>query len=503
MRVSLQMVAVVCAVSGILAQEPEPVFRTITRLVQVDVIVQTQNKNIKGLTKDDFELSDNGKPQTIAVFAERRVTQTKAPPRKTPAGVVANRPVQDGTEPVSATVILIDSQNTAPEDQGYSRVQALKYLEHATRHEFIAIYQLDTTLRLLQSFTDDRDTLHKAVDKFKMTQSLNMEDTGATGNAAAAVELISQQRRADITTGAFRSLARHLKDISGRKKLVWITASLPLTLTQMTTRNDVQMMDFYDMSKQILSPIQLLNDANVALYPIDPRGPMIFLSDPNLTTMIRLADGTGGKAVYGSNDVAGEIETAISDTDVTYTLGFYPQDEKYDGAEHKLRVRLKEGGADLRYRTSYTAETKPPNLTKTSREATVNAWMQEPVDATAIPLAAYATPLPNRPGYVEVHITIDPTALQLEHSKGRFNGSIQLAIAPDIGAKAKGLRQTIALHLTEANYAKSVESGLVLVHQVLGNPAKKNGSLPKQMRIVVLDETSGKAGSLRVPITNP
>jgi hypothetical protein len=128
--------------------------------------------------------------------------------------------------------------------------------------------------------------------------------------------------------------------------------------------------------------------------------------------------------------------------------------------------------------------------------------MQEPVDATAIPLAAYATPVPNRPGYVEVHITLDPSALQLEHKSGRFNGSIQLAIAPDIGAKAKGLRQTIALHLTEANYTKSIEGGLVFVQQVLGNPAKKNGSLPKQMHIVVLDETTGKTGSVRVPITS-
>jgi VWFA-related protein len=494
---------IVLAALPLIAQDADTVFRTGTRLVQVDVVVKAKDKNVQGLMKDDFELSDNGKVQPIAVFSERHVTPPAAVSTKLTAGVVTNRPIQTIGDPVSATVLLIDSQNTPPEDQGYSRLQALKYLERATRREFIAVYQLDTTLRLLQSFTDDRDTLHKAVDKFRMTQSLNMVDTGARGNAAAAIEQISQQRRADITTAAFHALARHLKDIPGRKKLVWITTALPLTLTQFTTRNDVQMMDFYDMSKQILSPIQLLNDANVALYPIDPRGPFVSLLDPNLTTMIRLADGTGGKAVYGSNDVAGEIETAISDTDVTYTLGFYPQDEKYDGAEHKLHVRLKDGRGDLRYRTSYTAEAPPPRLTKASREATVNAWMQEPVEATAIPLAAYATPVPNRPGYVEVRLTIDPGSLKFEHTNGRFNGSIQLAIAPDVGIKAKGLRQTIALKLTDANYAKALEGGMVFIQQVLANPAKKDGSMPKQMHVVVMDETTGKAGSVRVPITKP
>jgi VWFA-related protein len=505
MRCSLWL-GVVCAVPLALAQDPEPVFRTGTRLVQVDVVVQSKGKNVKQLTKDDFELYDNGKLQSIAIFTQRSVVPPDAPPRKLLPGLVTNRPMQTGTEPVSATVILIDSQNTEVADQIYARQEAMKYIQGSNRRESIAIYQLDTSLKLVQPFTEDRDALYRALDIFHGAQSVNLVDTGATGNAAAAVEQVSQQRRADITS-ALGSLALNLKYIPGRKKLLWMTAALPLTLSQTTRRNGVEVHDYTDMSQKVLGPIGALNDANVAVYPIDPRGGSIFLPpkvgffDPNLTTMIRFAERTGGIPLYGTNDIAGSIELAIADTDVTYTLGFYPREEKYDGAEHQLRVHMKRGGAEVRYRNSYRDETKPPVLTKASREATVNAWMQEPLDATAIPLAAYATPVPNRPGYVEVRIKIDPGSLKFEHANGRFNGSIQLAIAPDIPAKAKGLRQTIAFHLTDASYVKALAEGMVLTHQVLANPAKKEGPLPKQMHVVVLDETTGNAGSVRVPIT--
>lgn len=498
----------------LLAQEPETVFKTGTRLVQVDVVVQAKNKNVRGLTKDDFELFDNGKPQSIAVFSERHIAPPDAPARKLRPGIVMNRPIQDGTEPVAITVILIDGENTNPEDQATALESMLTLLDRSHRREPIAVYQLGTTLRLLATFSEDHEIIRRTISSLRAQQSAELDDMGAVDNAAAAIAEISFQRRADRTAAAFRSLARQLKDIPGRKKLVWISAGLPLTMTIPSVRNGIQSNQFIDMSERILGPIADLNDANVGVYPIDPRGGSVFmfdegfkwrpgLADPNLTTMIRFADRTGGVATYGENFVEGPLERALADTDVTYTLGFYPRDEKYDGAEHKLRVHLKRGGPELRYRNSYKDESKPPVMTKASRDATVNAWMQEPVDAAAIPIAVYATPVPNRRGYVEVQITIDLSVLKLEHANGRFNGSIQVAIAPDVRVNPKGFRQTIALHLTEANYLKAVETGMVFIQQVLANPSKTNGSLPRQMHVVVFDEITGKAGSVRVPITMP
>ena len=228
---SALLVPVLLAAQG----TPEPVFRTSTRLVQVDVVVKAKNVPAKGLTKDDFQVYDNGKLQQIAVFSVRDA-QAERPARKAlPAGAVSNRPQLIGSEPVAATVILIDGLNTYPEDQGYARLQALKYLDRASRNELVSVLALDNTLKTLQETTDDHDLLRKAIDGYHMVQSFSLQDgqygllSGLTGNGANAMRAANLQRQADITSAAFATIARYMSGLPGRKKLIWISAALPLT----------------------------------------------------------------------------------------------------------------------------------------------------------------------------------------------------------------------------------------------------------------------------------
>src|SRR5690349_11122212 len=83
-----------------LAQE-EPVFRSGTRLVEVDVVVRNKKGSIGGLTKDQFKLLDNGKQQVISTFV--------APPERgkaepLPPGAVSNRLTPTGETPSNVTV---------------------------------------------------------------------------------------------------------------------------------------------------------------------------------------------------------------------------------------------------------------------------------------------------------------------------------------------------------------------------------------------------------------
>ena len=66
---SALLVPVLLAAQG----TPEPVFRTSTRLVQVDVVVKAKNVPAKGLTKDDFQVYDNGKLQQLAEIGRAHV----------------------------------------------------------------------------------------------------------------------------------------------------------------------------------------------------------------------------------------------------------------------------------------------------------------------------------------------------------------------------------------------------------------------------------------------
>lgn len=490
---------------ALLAQEPDPTFRTSTQLIQVDVVVKAKDVPVAGLTKDDFEIFDNGKPQQIAVFSVREMGAAQPQVQALLPGVVSNRPVYRGPEPVSATVILFDSINTPVEDQGYARLQALKYLDKASRNELIAIYQMDTALRILQPFTGDRDQIRSAVDRFRMVQSFGLQDgqygllAGLKDNAAQAARLNNMQRRVDTTWATLEGLALHLKGLPGRKKLVWITAGIPPTITQQTVRNDVVVNDYYDMSEKLFGPARSLNDANVAVYPINPVGTLVDLTDPSLTTMIYLAQKTGGKAVYGSNDVAGLIDEAVRDTDLTYTLGFYSTEETRNAQQHSLRVNVKRPGVEARYRQTYSDDGLSQPVTDKLRNGTFSGWMQQPLDSTEIPIFAGAAPVPRRPGYYEVAIKVDVSAIKLEEKNGRFVGSIELAIAPDLEKKPKGLRQRIAINLKPETLPDILANGFVVVNQI--RAANDKGKLlSKRLHVVVMDNATAKTGSVRIPL---
>ena len=76
-RIWFSLIVLVCAGLS-LAQQPEPaepaadgdvVFRTETSLMEVEVKVKTRRGDlVEGLTREDFQLFENGEPQQIVSF---------------------------------------------------------------------------------------------------------------------------------------------------------------------------------------------------------------------------------------------------------------------------------------------------------------------------------------------------------------------------------------------------------------------------------------------------
>src|SRR6185295_4844365 len=110
--------AIVFAVAAGFAQAPETAidtFRSNTRLVEVDVVVHAKGKPVDDLKAEDFTILDQGKPQRVAAFAIRRSTD-RHPTRPLGKDEKSNRLNPLGEEPAAATVILLDTLNSDPED---------------------------------------------------------------------------------------------------------------------------------------------------------------------------------------------------------------------------------------------------------------------------------------------------------------------------------------------------------------------------------------------------
>src|SRR6202030_2201050 len=95
----------------------------------------------------------------------------------------------------------------------------------------------------------------------------------------------------------------------------------------------------------------------------------------------RIADGTGGRAAYNSNDIEGAIRRAITDSEYTYTIGFYPSHGKWDGKFHDLKVRVEDKGLTLRYRKGYFATPEPKDPEADNKE-NLEAAIRSPIEWT-------------------------------------------------------------------------------------------------------------------------
>lgn len=110
-----------------------PTFQSKVNVVLVDVVVtDSKDEPVTGLDKKDFEILEDGKPQTISVFEEHkgvRIKPPKLPPM--PPDVYTNFPPIKTTD--SVNVLLLDALNTQVADQSYVRSQLTRYLTTVQR----------------------------------------------------------------------------------------------------------------------------------------------------------------------------------------------------------------------------------------------------------------------------------------------------------------------------------------------------------------------------------
>jgi VWFA-related protein len=130
-------------------QSGSSTLKTTARLVVVDVVVTDwYGQPMPGLRKEDFHVSEDGKPQTISAFEEHTakipaaIKQAALPPN-----TFSNLPRLE--TPDSLNVVLLDALNTPIQDQGFVHQQILKYLADMHPGEPIAVFIISTRLRLV------------------------------------------------------------------------------------------------------------------------------------------------------------------------------------------------------------------------------------------------------------------------------------------------------------------------------------------------------------------
>jgi len=489
--------------------QDEPLARVNTRLVEVDVVVRSKSGPVSGLKASDFTVFDDGKPRKIALFSVRSGPNETVARYLLPPGVVTNRLDAQGEEPRGATVVLLDRLNTAPEDQANGTLALLKYLQSPASKERVAVYELNKTLQIVQDFTSDKDRLMKAASRAGAQQSVDegapdlVSDLPVTGNAltdamtqntAAEMTDHAMLNRANITAYAMTLISKHLAGMPGRKKLVWITAAFPAIYTYTGHRNLSTQIETREFGGKIEVATRVLNDANVAVYPIDPR-PLTAgaLTAPGIDTMNLFAGKTGGFAQYALGDISSAIQSAMQDSEITYSLGFYPSGAKLDGSYHSLKVVVDRPGVELRHRTGYIASEATLPADK-QRQVSINETFASPLEAAGLWLAAVAQPNPAKPGEYLLHLNVNLSEFHFEREKDRWVALVAIATQYPPKKRPNGTFEEIKLSLTEDRLKTSLRDGYVIQRPFAA------GNLRGQLRVILQDRVTGLAGSVRVPI---
>ncbi len=497
---------------------PDVVIRTTTRLVQINVIVAKKGTAVPGLKKEDFQVFDNGKRQEIRQFSEelRAVLPTAASPL--PTGTYTNQLEQRSGTPAAVTAILLDAVNTRFSDQTYARQQMVHFLKQIQPDDRIAIYTLDSRgLRVLHDYTTDSSDLVARLAKYQ--GDIAPEVTGASessdalggwlgGGADSYERAYYLNNRIQQTLHAIEFIANNLSPLPGRKNLIWISSAFPLQVGFLNTSGRAGMAGMnsrgFPRQQQTWTneadrTIRALNDANLAIYQVDARG-LVASASPrvssrvyvNQSTMEELASRTGGRAFTNTNDIAGAIRTAVEDSSITYTLGFYPENDKFDNSFHNLKVKLIDfPHLEVRYRKGYIDQSTPPQ-DEGLRCAALRDAVLSPMDANGIGLRASVN---QTSAGVDLTLRVDPKSILLDPQGDRWAGKLDLLfVEKDAhGKQTYGIDDTLSMELKQQNYDRVQREGL-MYHRVL--PLNSQST---EVRVVARDASTGAVGSVTAP----
>ena len=333
-----------------------------SQLVVLDVVATDKSgRLVTNLTKDDFEVLENGAPQEIRNFdTPHAIDQIPITAPKDKFG-------RENWGEAPLTMIVIDEMDTPFEETAYSREEVDRYLKSQPsllKQPTIILWLNDSGIHPITSFSRDRDALMTAIDSHKASLADKL-------NRGAAVEQLS------ASLSAIQQLALFSRGSKGHKQIIWVGRSFPgIDALGM----DKKQLDL--MNKAITSTMDLLMQSRTTLYVIDPTvnaepapqainsvgGPNTIAANFSATdpfekgfNFMSFVEQTGGKYFYGRNDLNNEIEDSIARNTNFYTLSYVPSDPVEDGKYRKIDVRMKD--PDLIVQTKQGYYPAPPDPT--------------------------------------------------------------------------------------------------------------------------------------------
>src|SRR5438270_5133573 len=241
-----------------------------------------------------------------------------------------------------------------------------------------------------------------------------------------------------------------------------------------------------------------MSSAQIALYPIDVRGlasgmevsfndlanrqrldtsakAVVRMSDisSDHETMRAIATETGGKVYVNQNEIKDGIAIALADNNSAYTIGYYPEDKKWDGKYRSIKVKLNRNGVEVRHRRGYYAI--DPSLQKDRNpDQILSEALHDAVPDTLVTFSAQVKP--DDKGKLGISYLVDPSTISTEEVSGgkKLRFSYYAAVLAPDGKIVSSRSQKVDQTFKDDVYQQITQKG-ILLHLDLDPPADKKG----------------------------
>jgi VWFA-related protein len=501
------------AVTEMTTHDEQATFKSRVDLVMIPVVVRDgHGKPVAGLKKEDFQLFDRGKPQTISRFtAEKAGGQTikfaedadeVAKPRKDAESVIPQR----------FMAYLFDDVHANFGNLAFARQAAIKHMTNELApSDRAAIFT--TSGQGNVDFTDDKGRLLDALNRLQPRPigrsavqqcpdiSFYMADMIANKNDSTALQAatadtmacmnmdpsmtstaqqIAQgaaqmmlgigEHESQVTYSVLKDVIRRMSAAPGLRIVVLASPGFLTTDTLRTEETDI-------MDRAIRN--------NITINSLDIRGLYVDGADASQArtsrlklqydrfsaraegdTLAEIAYGTGGTFFENNNSMEEGFRVTGTAPETYYLLGFSPQNLKLDGTFHALKVTLKAPGhLDLQARKGYYAPKRLTDAAETAKTEIEEAlFSREELRELPVDLHTQFFKAANGTTNVTVMAHLDVKHFKFKKADGRNNNTITVvsSLFDRDGNMVVAITKTLELHLKDDTLAAKVDNGLTL-----------------------------------------
>jgi VWFA-related protein len=468
-------------------------FKTSTQLVVETVGVKDKSgKPIEGLKKEDFIVTEDGAPQSIAFFEYQKLPDAPSAPITTntpPAAVVPfpklpkttiapERPGDVRYRDKRLLVLYFDLVAMPIPDQLRALEAAQKFVRtQMTPADLMAIMTFDNgAVQVLQDFTDDRDrilsiveTLAVGEDEDATAADASSADTGAAfGQNDAEFNIFFTDRE----LSALQTAATMLGKLNEKKSLIYFASGLRLNGS--------------NNQAQLHATTNAAIRAGVSFWPIDARGltadaplgnaskgspggqamytgasAMAAMTNIQRTqdTLWTLGADTGGKALLDVNDLSLGIVNAQRSFSSYYILGYYTSNANLDGKFRRIKISLREGvSGDLDYRQGYFAGKEFSKFSTADKERQLEdaLMLGDPITELTIAMEVGYFQLNRAEYFAPVVVKIPGSELALAKKGGAERTLLDFIgeIKDEFGSTVSNVRDKVDVKLTDTTAAE-------------------------------------------------